>query len=163
MKLEPLFSVLNNQLYIISDNSLAEIQKFDLISAPWSTIELQDECYNEEWLANLRDSLKNYELLNKFAIICPIVDKPLDSQECVELFINACNHTARRIKDCTSVAGFQLPIELLKSGLNESSSVQDFINVLSKKHGQYVYFAKYSDLEALSLLEEIKNTSIVII
>lgn len=134
MKLEPIFTVKQNKLYKISDNSLVDTSILKRIELPWSTVEMADETYNEEFLAQLREQLKQLEAANIFAILIPIVDKPLDSPEQEELFINAFNHTARRVKDCVSVAGFELPSEL--------KNPQSFIDTLSIKHAQYVYFTK---------------------
>ena len=51
-----------------------------------------------------------------------------------EAFINAYNHTARRVKDCVSVAGLELPAQLKDKGA--------FMETLAIKHAQYVYFTK---------------------
>ena len=51
-----------------------------------------------------------------------------------ELFINAFNHTARRVKDCISVAGMELAPQL--------KDKQAFMDTLAIKHAQYVYFTK---------------------
>lgn len=134
MKLDPVFTVKENKLYYIEDNSLVDVNSLTKISISWSTIEMEDECYNEEYLANLREQLKAMEDSKKYAVLVPVVDKPLESAEQVELFINAYNHAARRVKDCTSVAGFELPAEL--------KVPQDFIDALAVKHAQYVYFTQ---------------------
>ena len=63
----------------------------------------------------------------------------MNTAEQIELYINAFNHTARRVKDCESVAGLLLPLELLSKG---EQSISDFTETLAKKHAQYVYFAK---------------------
>lgn len=134
MKLDPLFTVKNNKLYKIEDNTEVDLASVRRIEIPWTTVEMEDEAYNEEFLATLREELKKLELLNTFAIIVPVVDKTLDSPEKQELFINAYNHTARRIKDCISVIGMEIPAEL--------KDYQAFIDTLSIKHAQYIYFSK---------------------
>lgn len=163
MKLEALFTVKNNELYFIQaqnqqDNSKINLDKADLpeitadkltflnkpfckITIPWSKIEIEEELYNEVFLADLRDFLKTLDDKNQFAIISPLVDKEMTTLEQMELFTNAFNHTARRIKDCISVAGMELPKDLLKDGFNADSPCQIFMEVLAKKHEQYVYFA----------------------
>ncbi|MCR4579913.1 MAG: hypothetical protein K5681_06160 [Treponema sp.] len=140
MKLEAIFTVKDNQLYKISDNSLVDLSSLKKIEVLWSQVELEPESYNEEFLANLRDSLKTMELTKNFAIIVPKVDKELASAEQIETFITAFNHCARRIKDCISVAGFELPEELTKSDFSAASSAQTFMDTLAIKHAQYVYF-----------------------
>ena len=105
MKLDPIFTVKNKKLYKIADNSEVDASTLKRIDIPWSTVELEDEAYNEEYLASLREQLKAMETSESFAVLVPVVDKPLETPEDEELFINAYNHTARRVKDCTSVAG----------------------------------------------------------
>ena len=58
----------------------------------------------------------------------------MDTPEQEEAFTNAFNHTARRVKDCVSVAGFELAPEL--------KDKQAFMDTLAIKHAQYVYFTK---------------------
>ena len=159
MKLEPLFTVKNNELYKIADNSKVELKSealnqihadklvftddsFCKVLIPWSKVELDEEVYNEEFLAALRDFLKLYDEKNHFVIIKPIVDKDLSTPEAVELFINAFNHTARRIKDCVSVAGIELPPQLIEKGFAPATPAADFMEKLAIKHQQYVYFAE---------------------
>lgn len=74
------------------------------------------------------------ETSESFAVLVPVVDKPLESPEDEELFINAYNHTARRVKDCTSVAGLELVPQL--------KDKQAFMDTLAIKHAQYIYFTK---------------------
>lgn len=163
MKLEPLFTVSNNQLLNISDNSFVDTKIIAIKDILWSKVELQEESYNEEFLAELRTELKNLESTNKSVIINPIPDKNLTTEIEIELFINTCNHTARRIKDCISMAGFIIPKDILKNGIKAASKAETFIETLSKKHSHYIFFAKKEDLQDLSLLEEVKSTSIVVL
>ena len=142
MKLEPLFTVKNHELFKISDNTAVDITTLQRIEIKWSTVELADEHYNEEYLAELRDQLKIKEETGTFAVLVPVVDKPLETPEQTELFINAFNHTARRVKDCVSVAGFELTPELTAKGFAEGSPAASFMETLAIKHAQYVYFAK---------------------
>ena len=138
MKLDPLFTIKDNKLYKIDDDSLVDMSTIKRIELPWTTVELESENYNEEYLAKLREELKAMEDDGTFAIIVPIVDKPIeedeDSENSEEAFVNACNHCARRIKDCTSVVGFEIPVEV--------SDLEGFRDTLAKKHSQYIYFTK---------------------
>lgn len=148
MKLEPLFEVKDNKLYKIADNSLVDLSTLKMIEIPWTTVEIEDESYNEEFLALLRDQLKGMENMNKFAVLVPLVDKPLETPEQFELFTNAFNHTARRVKDCISVVGYKLPSELTAAGFGEGTPVESFIETLAKKHEQYVYFSSHENTPA---------------
>ena len=56
MKLDPIFTVKSKKLYKISDGSEVNTSSLKKITIPWSTVEMEDEVYNEEFLANLRDS-----------------------------------------------------------------------------------------------------------
>ena len=134
MKLDPIFTVKNKKLYKIADNSEVDTSTLKRIDIPWSTVELEPEAYNEEYLAALREQLKAMETSESFAVLVPVVDKPLETPEDEELFINAYNHTARRVKDCTSVAGLELVPQL--------KDKQAFMDTLSIKHAQYIYFTK---------------------
>ena len=142
MKLDPIFTVKENKLYKISDNSAVDTASLKKIKIKWSQVELAEESYNEEYLASLREELKTMDDAGTFALLGPIVDKPLENADQLELFINAFNHTARRVKDCVSVVGFILPEEITAKGFGESSPAADFMETLAIKHSQYVYFSK---------------------
>ena len=145
MKLDPIFTVKQNKLYKISDNSAVDTAALKKIQIKWSQVELAEESYNEEYLASLRDELKAMDDAGTFAVLVPVVDKPLDSAEQVEAFINTFNHTARRVKDCVSVAGMELPEVLTAKGFDAGSPAADFMETLAIKHAQYVYFTKSAD------------------
>lgn len=162
MKLEPVFTVKDNKLFKISDDSAIDITVLKRIEVKWSTVEIEEETYNEEYLAALREELKVLDNQNAFAILVPVVDKPLETPEQVELFINAYNHTARRVKDCVSVAGYELPDELLKFGLNTDSASKSFTETIAIKHAQYVYFANSENVNKYNLAENMQNEAIVI-
>ena len=134
MKLDPIFTVKNKKLYKISDGSEVDTSTLRRIEIPWSTVEIEDEAYNEEYLASLREQLKAMEAAGTFAVLVPIADKALDTPEQEEFFINAFNHTARRVKDCISVAGMELAPQL--------KDKQAFMDTLAIKHAQYVYFTQ---------------------
>ena len=61
MKLDPVFTVKNKKLYKIADNSEVDTSTLQHIDIPWSTVEMEDEAYNEEYLAQLREQPKNME------------------------------------------------------------------------------------------------------
>lgn len=132
MKLDPIFTVKNKKLYKIADGSEIDTSSLKKITVPWSTVEIDDEIYNEEFLANLREELKAMETTGEFAVIVPLADKPLETPEQEEAFIKAFNHTARRVKDCTILAGMELAPNL--------KDKQGFMDTLAVKHAQYVYF-----------------------
>jgi hypothetical protein len=110
----------------------------------------------------LRENLKSLEKQNKYAILVPEIDKAFESQIQKEAFISAMNHTARRVKDCKSVAGFELTSEILKDGLSEGKTAATFMKTLAVKHAQYVYFAKSADIKALNLAEDISKSNVVV-
>lgn len=145
MKLDPLFTAKENKLFKIEDNSQVDLSTLKQIELPWSKVELEEEAYNEELLAALRDQLKEMENCKQFAIIIPIADKPLSTPEQFELFTAAFNHTARRIKDCVSVVGMVLPEELTASGFGELSPAATFMDTLAIKHAQYIYFTNLKE------------------
>ena len=145
MKLDPIFTVKQNKLYKLADNSPVDLSTLRRIEIKWSTVELADEAYNEEYLAELRNQLKAMDETGAFAILVPVADKPLETPEQTELFINAFNHTARRVKDCVSVAGMELAPELTAKGFAPGSPAADFMETLAIKHAQYVYFTKEED------------------
>jgi len=155
MKLDPVFYVKENKLYKIADNSEVSFDSLEKIEIKWSTVEIEEEQYNEEYLAQLRDQLKSFEAVGKFAVLIPVVDKALDSAEQIELYINAYNHTARRVKDCESVAGIEFPAEYLKKG---DQAITDFTETLGKKHAQYVYFAKADETQNINDKSVLNNT-----
>ena len=139
MKLDPVFYVKDNKLFKIQDNSLVDISSLKMIEIPWSTVELSEENYNEEYLAELREELKKLDERKEFAILVPIVDKKIESAEDFELFTKAFNHTARRIKDCENVIGFSVP---------ENVEPDFFISELKAKHGHYIFFSTDENLLA---------------
>ena len=150
MKLDPLFYVKNNKLVFIEDNEPFDSANLERIEISWNTVELENEVYNEEYLANLREHIKKFETTSKFAVLVPIADKSLKTSEQIELFTNTFNHTARRVKDCISVAGMELPEQLIKTG---TENIQLFIETLAKKHAQYVYFTKDENLNDNSIVK----------
>lgn len=130
MKLERLFEVKNTKLFDLSGNKIP-VSESMAKKIKWSEVESDAESYNEDFPAKLRDELKSLESEKKFVFIEPEFDKNAPCEQ----FITAMNHTARRIKDCVSVIGFAIPVEIAEFKDN-------FIEELSKKHQQYCYFCK---------------------
>jgi len=162
MKLDPVFTVKENKLYKIADNSQIEVAELRRVEIPWSAIELEPEAYNEEYLANLREELKPLDDTGKFVYLAPVVDKPLNSPEEIELYINAYNHCARRIKDCACIAGIELPEAVLSKGIAADSPALSFMETLAIKHAQYVYFASTENVNKANLSDKLQNLAIAI-
>lgn len=153
MKLEALFKSEKNTLFTIdgreistenlavfaadSLNEKAALPDAELciVETPWAFVGKDEESYNEEGLASLRDWLKLLEENKKFAVIKPVSETGLDAAQ-KEALTASMKHCARRIKDCVSVAGFAIPAECSDDG-----SKSFFVEELSQKHAQYVYFS----------------------
>lgn len=157
MKLEPLFTSKENQLYdlsgklvptdgcvVLKAESLNESYSVPsgngrpyLIQISWKQIGLDETSYNEELLASLRDFLKVLESKNLFTLMeAASGEKELSAQQKSD-FTASCKHCARRIKDCRSVIGFALPQEV---------DPDEFAEELSQKHAHYIYFTKNPSL-----------------
>ncbi|MCK9169600.1 MAG: hypothetical protein M0P01_04225 [Treponema sp.] len=106
------------------------------ICIAWSVIEISEGIYNEEFLAELRDFLKKIEQQGIYAVIIPETNGTVTGRSFAS-YTAAMVHTARRIKDCESVAGFALPAELA----GDDSAVSSFIDEMAVKHAHYVYFS----------------------
>lgn len=134
MKLEKLFKSENNRLFKMDGTEVAVTASM-LKNVSWNDVEGAEEVYNEQYLSQLRDELKAVEEKGEFVVVNPVYDKKgaIPGQ-----FINAMKHTARRIKDCKSVIGFAIPDEIA----GDSDVVDFYIEKMSEKHEQYVYFSK---------------------
>lgn len=158
MKLESLFKSENNKLFFLDGKELPVLgslvmeggecvlpglckgedgSKAIRINVPWSLVGMDEENYNEEFLASFRDFLKDFEERKLFAFLVPIADVVPSSHEEKEMFVQSMKHCARRIKDCASVIGFAIPDEV---------DSEYFVEELSHKHKQYLYFSKNEDL-----------------
>lgn len=153
MKLEALFKSEKNTLFTIDGreislagapvlnaktlNAEAAVPEaeFCIVETEWAFVGKDEESYNEEGLASLRDWLKLLEDTKKFAVIKPVSENGLDAAA-KEALTASMKHCARRIKDCVSVAGFAIPAVCSDNGSKDS-----FIEELSQKHAQYVYFS----------------------
>lgn len=133
MKLEKLFFEKDGKIFDASDREVSLDGK--ICSVKWSDVESEVEVYNEDFLAKLRDELKEKEEKGEFVIIQPVVDKALTSENC-EIFTAAMKHCARRIKDCVSVMGFFVPQELKSLGADK---IDFYKEELLAKHKHYVF------------------------
>jgi len=111
------------------------------VCVSWKMIEISDSIYNEEFLAALRDFLKNTEAQGVSAVIVPVTHGGACGPAFAQYTAAMC-HTARRIKDCASVAGFAVPEEIAC----DSAAVSSFIDAMAVKHSQYVYFVGQNDI-----------------
>lgn len=186
MKFEPLVKVQENKLFKISDNSEVTTENLNIVQlsdnikdeklppenvlsavvCPWKKIELGEDNYNEELLAGLREYLKNLEEAGKFAFVVPQVQKSFGDADEADSFIKAMVHTARRIKDCTSVLGFAVAAELMEKDagkkLDENSWSQWFIDEMNVKHGHYVYFAGKANVKKYGLVAKTVTNELIL-
>ena len=167
MKLEKRFCVQDNKLFFIEGNKafpLADVRlsaadctaaftadgslpaglsSLLLLELPWTQVGCDEASYNEEFLAAFRDFLKALEDKGGYAAIVPVADRQPepgaadggDEAGAWEALTASFKHCARRIKDCASVAGFAVP-DCLSGG-----DADFFMEELSAKHGQYVFFS----------------------
>ena len=154
MKLEKRFEAKDNQLYRIGSAEAVDVSTMAK-QVRWSDVEPEPEAYNEAFLAELRDALKAAEATGAYVFIEPVCDKAIDTPALTEQCIAAMKHCARRIKDCASVAGFALPGAFAATGFAPNTSAALFIEALSQKHAQYVFFCKKSDIHNASCPSEI--------
>ncbi len=178
MKIQAEFSAKNNKLYKLSDGSEVSLEsvvnadspfdagtkfeqgKIHCVNLPWKLVEPAPESYNEEFLAGLRDFLKNLEENSTYAIIVPETEP---SATLSENFTAAMKHSARRIKDCKSVIGFAIPKAMCENAEKDGiSAINNYIEELSVKHEHYVFFAKTDDIKGTELSEKIKDLPIVL-
>lgn len=181
MKLDPLFKLENNKLFTIdgknvipnfvditsidSENNLLENSFFRLLINQ-SQIETEPECYNEEYLAKLRDFLKVMEEKNQFVILNIIPGlKESDIQKIasgksyddkVVTYIDSIKHVTRRVKDCASVIGIDINEKFIED--DSVNKVFVLIDEILKKHGHYIYFIKNASFYDFSNLDsDFKN------
>jgi len=93
--------------------------------------------FDEAFLAFLRECLKNAESTGSVFLLKPLVKTEIAAEEDAENLNALFYHIARRTKDCTCVAGFDL--SALDINLEGKASV---IDTLKKKHPEYVYLLK---------------------
>ncbi len=185
MKFDPLVKVVENKLVKLSDGSEISAENLNIVQidgvesalvpaagsltavvCPWNNVEIEEGSYNEEILAKLRDFLKGLEAAGAFAFIVPMAQKSFADADEADSFIKAMVHTARRIKDCTSVLGFAVAAELMEKDagkkLDENSWSQWFINEMNVKHAHYVYFAGKSNIKKFGLVPATSSCELVL-
>ncbi|OJF76271.1 MAG: hypothetical protein BKP49_07275 [Treponema sp. CETP13] len=137
----------------------------------WNVVEPEEGKFNEAYLAKLRDFIKLAEKIGLLVYLVPMIsvedkpfwgsntypaDKMIDGEFAgfyyAQLFSEAMNHTARRIKDCENVIGFSLPLcydKLMNTQVSSnqlSELTSRFMHLLHKKHLQYYFIAETAEL-----------------
>lgn len=135
-------------------------EKVMAVVLPREKVEPEPEAYDESFLAEFREVLKQAEETELFVVILPCAGEFL--AEKAEEFTAAMKHTARRIKDCSSVVGFAVPDALASLGFCEGQPAEFFVEELSCKHAHYVYFAKKAAVEKSTLLSEALQLPLVL-
>ncbi|WP_407398236.1 hypothetical protein [Treponema sp.] len=138
MKLEAKFYSEANQLYFL-DGSKAELgsDRIKAYTVKWTSVGLDEDSYNEEFLAGLREQFKLMEENGSYGYVVPACDSACESEAQKEAFVASMKHCARRIKDCENIIGFAIPSEV-DSGF--------FMEELSAKHKHYIYFTQNAEL-----------------
>lgn len=151
MKLEAQFKSVNNRLCFLDgrEPSIDSEKKCSLeggsfakdevffVDMPWESVGMDEDSYNEEFLASMRDMLKGMEESSAYAVIVPVASKIPETLVEQETFIASMKHSARRIKDCKSVVGYVVP---------DFVNADTFMEELKAKHGHYVFFSKNPDV-----------------
>ena len=110
---------------LFTDFSLKELI---MLVFPVTFASTDAENFDEAFLADLRSALKQLEPSGK-TVIFSVSGKITGADEPAVFY-----HIARRIKDCTSVAGL-----CFSEGTTKDAAVV-IISALQKKHPEYVYF-----------------------
>ena len=146
MKLEAQFKSADNRLYFLDGreavldsqkkcspgNAVYEKDSVVFVDMPWEKVGMDEESYNEEFLAQMRDFLKKMEDDSAFAVIVPCAEKIPGTSAEKEDFVASMKHSARRIKDAKSVVGYAIPAYI---------DAQAFIEEFRPKHAHYIYFS----------------------
>lgn len=168
MKIDPVVKIENNNLVDLEGNNIAFelVEIFDINSAiptenkfiyrlniNQGQVETEPESYNEEFLAKLREYLKEMEENNQIAILNFIPGiKEGDAEKIAEgksfedkvlAYIDSIKHATRRVKDCISLIGLEINQKFIES--DASNKIEVLIDELIKKHSHYIYFIKSSD------------------
>lgn len=107
--------------------------------------------FDEAFLAFLRECLKKAESTDSVFLLKPLVKKEIKTEEDAENLNALFYHIARRTKDCTCLAGFDLSD--LNTDVKRKASI---IDTLKKKHPEYVYLLK-DKAEASAIESEYPN------
>ncbi len=127
---------------VLMERICGTTEKPVILTISWKCVEPQEESYNEEFLALLRNFLKKLEAENIYTVIDPIPEIDF-TPKLFTSFTAAVVHLARRIKDCSNVIGFTI-----HPSINETSNINFYKEELSRKHSQYLYFTKNKISEA---------------
>ncbi len=125
----------------ISDASLKKLEEENVNLLHWKVLwsdveKTGEEEYDENFLASFREELKNIEEKNIWIIINWDFAKPTWGGDELINGIEAAKHTARRIKDCKNVIGFEIAGDV-------SAQIQTALaETLTPKHKHYMYFAQ---------------------
>lgn len=120
------------------------------VSIAQKDIEIADGVYDESLLACLRTFLKKLETAGGWVVISPVYESDSarassDAFGNAEALISAISHAARRVKDCTSVIGIEIP-------QNFSTEESDSLKAeLSRKHSHYIYFSRNNSTDLVPL------------
>lgn len=161
INLENIKEVLLKELKNTFTPSFIKENEFNLIKiiVDQKDILLEDGSYNEELLAEFRDVLKSVEDKNIYIVVSSFCDEcdSVDSER-AEVLISTLKHTARRIKDCICVIGFEVPSAFVAKDeeINQNSYSYWFISELYPKHKHYLFF-----INKINATDELMCKSIV--
>ncbi len=153
MKFERKFEAKNNELFFVDGTPFpvagctaltaascrgksavpADVSRPFAVEVPWTAVGLDEEHYDEAFLADFRDFLKALEEKGGYAFVVPVADRLPSTDGEKENLTASFKHCARRIKDCVSVIGFAVP---------ECVDAVVFMDELKAKHAQYVFFSR---------------------
>ncbi|MBR5965246.1 MAG: hypothetical protein IK015_03955 [Treponema sp.] len=109
------------------------------IQVAYKDIVLPEGGPNEEYLASLRNQLKDLEAQGQDVMLVP--DVPAQNCKDVDAALEvtaAYKHCARRVKDCACVKGFEIPAVF--AGMERGGELADnFKSELLEKHPHYVF------------------------
>ncbi len=110
--------------------NISDFSVINIIEVSVSSVGLDEDSYNESFLASLRDSLKILEEKSVYVLIKPVSSKETLSEAEKEAFTASFKHCMRRIKDCESVIGMIVP----------SCVDRDFFTgEIKPKHAHYIF------------------------
>jgi len=94
---------------------------------------------NEEYLASLRNQLKDLEAQGQELLLEPAfsADDCKDVEKALQITADY-KHCARRVKDCASVKGFVIP-QAFKGMERGAEIIENFKSELLEKHPHYIF------------------------